>query len=236
MSVLFPFGHGLSYTTFEYSGLMLDKTEMDDTETLTAKLRVTNSGSVLGKEIVQLYIRDASSTVARPVRELKGFVKVALEPGETQEVQFTLDKRAFAYYERVIHNFYVESGEFVVEVGASSRDIRLSAIVNVRGTAVIPVVYDRQSTVGDIMESPKGREVFAKLRESIPQTVTPDDVSDSLGQDANRMIQQMMMDMPLGDIQTFAGLNDEKLDALIAELNGNRSMDASHSVYPSSYL
>ena len=96
MDVLFPFGHGLSYTTFEYSNMQIDKECIKDTETLTVTVDVTNTGKKAGKEVVQLYVADKESTVIRPVKELRNFAKIELAPGETKNVAFTLDKRAFA--------------------------------------------------------------------------------------------------------------------------------------------
>ncbi len=123
MDVLFPFGYGLSYTTFEYANLTVDKENMKDTDTLTVKVDVTNTGSMTGKEVVQLYVADKESTVIRPVKELRDFAKVELAPGETKTVTFTLDKRAFAYYSVRIHDWHVETGEFDILIGKSSRDI-----------------------------------------------------------------------------------------------------------------
>ena len=106
MDVLFPFGHGLSYTTFEYSGLKLSADRIKDTDSLTVTATVKNTGSRAGKTVVQLYVGDVESTVLRPVRELKGFVKVDLQPGESREVSFILDKRSFAYWNREIHDWH----------------------------------------------------------------------------------------------------------------------------------
>ena len=125
MDVLFPFGYGLSYTTFEYSGLKLSAEKIKDTDTLTVTAAVKNTGNRAGKTVVQLYVGDVESTPIRPVRELKGFAKVALQPGESKEVAFTLDKRAFAYWNQQIHDWHVETGAFTIEVGASSRDLPL---------------------------------------------------------------------------------------------------------------
>ncbi len=132
--VLYPFGHGLSYTTFEYSDLRLDRNRITDRDTLTVRVKIKNSGRVAGQEVVQLYVRDVESTVFRPDKELKGFAKIALQPGETQEVTFELDQRAFAYYNTAMNAWHVESGAFEILVGASSRDIRLSATVEVEST------------------------------------------------------------------------------------------------------
>ncbi len=129
--VRFPFGFGLSYTTFEYSALTLDKSAMDENDTLTVKFNIKNTGNVAGYEIAQVYVADKESTIFRPVKELKGFKKVWLEAGETKEVSVELSRRAFAFYNTKLNDWSVESGEFDILVGASSRDIKLCATVNV---------------------------------------------------------------------------------------------------------
>ena len=92
---LFPFGYGLSYTTFEYHDLVLSRKEMLDTDELVVSLKITNTGAVAGKEVVQLYVSDLTHLTIRPIKELKDFVKVELQAGETKEVQMTLDKTSF---------------------------------------------------------------------------------------------------------------------------------------------
>lgn len=159
MEVLFPFGYGLSYTSFAYSNLKVDKIKFKDTDTVCVSVDVKNTGSVFGKEVVQLYVADVESTIERPVRELKEFAKVALRPGESKTVCFTLDKRSFAYYDVRIHDWHVESGEFVIQIGKSSRDIVLEEVVCVESTERIPVVYTLDSTVGDIQKDPVAYEI-----------------------------------------------------------------------------
>lgn len=166
MDVLFPFGYGLSYTTFAYSNLHLDKKEMKDTDTVTVSVDVTNTGDRTGKEIVQLYVADKESTVIRPEKELRDFAKVELAPGETKTVSFTLGKRAFAYYNTTIHDWHVETGDFDILIGKSSRDIVLSESVKVESTVKIPFVYTTDTTLGDVMKNPKAyalvKEIFEK--------------------------------------------------------------------------
>jgi beta-glucosidase len=123
---LFPFGHGLSYTTFAYSDLKVAK-KVKAGERIEVTLKVKNTGKVVGKEVVQLYVGDTKSSLPRPPKELKGFAKVALEPGQSETVTFTLDERSLAYYDPVKKGWVAEPGEFEVLVGASSRDIRLKA-------------------------------------------------------------------------------------------------------------
>ena len=143
---LFPFGHGLSYTTFEYSNLTVSENEIKDDKTLTVMVDVTNTGDRDGMEIVQLYVSDKESSVRRPVRELKGFEKLFLKAGETKKAVFHLDKRSFAYYEPDIHDWFVEYGEFIIEAGSSSRDIRLSTSVYVSSDTKLPVHFTLNTT------------------------------------------------------------------------------------------
>ena len=121
MQVAFPFGYGLSYTTFAYSNLRLDRQEITEQETLAVSVDITNTGNVAGKEIIQLYIRDNTRACRRPDKELKGYEKVALEPGETKTVTMTLDHRSFAWYNTDLKDWYVASGKYDVMVGTSSQ-------------------------------------------------------------------------------------------------------------------
>jgi len=143
--VLYPFGHGLSYTTFEYSDLQLSQNQISEDETLTVTLKVRNTGDVPGKEVLQIYIRDVESISFRPDKELKGFAKVQLQPGEVTEVVLELNQRAFAYYNTELENWHVESGAFEIMVGASSREIRLKAIVEVISTQPAAPLVDRNN-------------------------------------------------------------------------------------------
>ena len=163
IDVMFPFGYGLSYTTFEYSNLTVDKEQMKDTDTMRVTVDVTNTGPVAGKEVVQLYVADKESTVIRPVKELRDFAKVELAPGETKTVTFTLDKRAFAYYSVKIHDWHVETGEFDILIGKSSRDIVLTKTVTVESTVTLPFVYTTDTTIGDVKRDPKAWEIAQEL-------------------------------------------------------------------------
>ena len=119
---LYPFGYGLSYTTFKYSDLHLDKKSIDFGETLTAEVTVTNAGKMAGEETVQLYTRDLVGSVTRPVKELKGFQKINLQPGESQKVSFTLGSDDLQFYTQDM-SFKAEAGGFKVFVGGSSVDV-----------------------------------------------------------------------------------------------------------------
>jgi beta-glucosidase len=131
---LFPFGHGLSYTRFEYADLSLSAAELPATATLDVRCRVTNAGERAGEEVVQLYVRDMVGSVTRPVKELRGFRRIALAPGETRRLTFHLHLSQLAFHDRQMR-FVVEPGEFGVYVGSSSEDIRLMASFRVTGEA-----------------------------------------------------------------------------------------------------
>ena len=123
---LFPFGHGLSYTAFEYSEWTMPEV-MKRGETATVYVKVKNTGSVAGKEVAQMYVSDKQASLARPVKELKGFAKIDLKPGETKTVAFEINERALAFYDPVRKQWTVEPGEFELLIGSSSRDIRVKA-------------------------------------------------------------------------------------------------------------
>ncbi len=126
---LYPFGFGLSYTTFEYSDLKISKEIFTAEDKITVELKVKNTGSVKGKEIVQLYVQDLESSIPRPLKELKGFIKIELESGEAKTVKFALDKSAFSFWYIEKHDWLAEAGEFNILIGASSKDIRLQKAV-----------------------------------------------------------------------------------------------------------
>ena len=129
---LFPFGHGLSYTDFKYGSAVADKKIMGSDETLTVSIDVTNTGKRAGAETVQLYISDPQSSVARPVKELKGFEKIFLQPGETKTVRFSVNKEDLSYFDADRHEWVAEPGEFIARLGSSSGDIRSTVKFNLK--------------------------------------------------------------------------------------------------------
>lgn len=157
MAVRYPFGYGLSYTTFEYSDLKLSAKEIKDTDTLTVSLKVKNTGSMAGKEIVQLYVADKTNAASRPVKELKNFAKVELAPGEEKVVAMELDKRSFAWYNTEISDWYAATGTYEILVGSSSRDILLKDAVQLTSTTKIPVKIHMNTTVAELLAEPKAK-------------------------------------------------------------------------------
>ncbi len=131
-SPLYPFGHGLSYTQFAYTGLELSSRQLKSGETLQVQVKVTNTGAVAGDEVVQLYVCDEYGSVPRPVKELKGYTRLSLQPGETRTVRFHLPVEALAYYDLDL-NLVVERGTFKLLVGSSSADVRAEEAFEVVG-------------------------------------------------------------------------------------------------------
>ena len=198
---------------------------MKDTETLNVSIDITNIGKVFGKEVVQLYIEDLESTVIRPIRELKGFTKVALNPGETKTVKFELSKRAFAYYNTKISDWHVESGEFNIAIGKSSRDILCREKVFVESTVTIPVIYDENSTIGDILSNPESAIKLKPLIDKYASTTEFISVSEeysSLEALSPEVIEETINSIPLRQLIVFLGgiFTYDDLDEVIKLLNG----------------
>ena len=224
MDVLFPFGFGLSYTTFEFSGLKLSADAIRDTETVTVTATVKNTGNRAGKTVAQLYVGDAESTLIRPVRELKGFAKIDLRPGESREVTFTLDKRSFACWNSQIHDWHVETGDFTIEVGASSRDLPLKGTVRVESTVELPRHYTMDSIFMDIMADPKAKEVMMPLIRRTMEIFSHEEngsnseaAKEAVTED---MTMAMMQYMPLRGVFSFGGgVSAEQADEMLRQLN-----------------
>ena len=134
---LFPFGHGLSYTSFQYADLKPALSVSSEGPSATLELQLTNSGTREGAEVVQAYVRPLKPPVARPDKELKAFAKVQLRPGETRTVSLTLGPRAFAYYDPAAKGWRVAKGRYELLVGTSSRDIRLTGSVDIATAALL---------------------------------------------------------------------------------------------------
>lgn len=214
---LFPFGYGLSYTDFEYVDIFTDKTSMDDTDTLEISVKVKNTGLHPGKEVVQLYVRDIKSQAIRPVKELKGFEKIQLAPGEEKTVTFDLGKRAFAYYNESIRDWHVESGEFEILVGGSSADTPLKLKVTIESTVEIKKKFTVNSTLKEVMSHPQGVQFLMNI-----QKATEENGASSMlagGADTSGM-SDIISSMPLRSIMMFGAVPEEVIEDLIKKLNG----------------
>lgn len=174
--VRYPFGYGLSYTTFEYSNLSLSSAKINDGDVLIVKFKVKNTGKVAGAEVAQVYVKDVKSSIFRPEKELKGFDKVYLEAGEEKEISVALDRRSFAFYNTEISDWTVESGDFEILVGASSRDIKLKSTIAVTAEKVAIKDYSKLCPIYfDIgaAETIPVEQFAAVYGREIPENVAP---------------------------------------------------------------
>lgn len=209
LDVAYPFGHGLSYTTFEYgspSATILADGDVD------VRVAVTNTGSVSGREVVQLYSSLPAAVTQRPPRELKAFASVALEAGETREVTLRVRRKDLAYWDVRVDSWIVEGGTYTLEVAASSRDIRATVRVEVVGDPVdLPLT--RTSSIGEVMADPVAgpilRAAVAEMTGGAPDAagLTPEGVD----------LQKMLDSFPIGRVGMFtADVDLAMVDALLA--------------------
>ena len=164
---LFPFGYGLSYTTFRYDSITLSAGEINANDPLTVTVRLTNTGSVDGKEVVQLYVRQENPRVSRPEKELKAFKKVFVKAGESAEVTFTLDRCDFAYWDDKYHCRRVDSDKFTVLVGGSSDSCPLTALVQVSSEQQCFDTLNIHTQFMELKTHPKGKALTDKIKDTI---------------------------------------------------------------------
>lgn len=221
--VAYPFGHGLSYTTFEYRDLTVTQSVTHDKGDLhiDVSCRVINTGDRSGAEVVQLYVGDPDASVARPPLELKGFIKVPLEPGAEQRVSFSLTGRDLSYWSVLHQQWVVEGGQFRIAVGASSRDIRLEKRITVN--AVAPTrPLTAMSTLEEWLAHPRGG---SRLREAIGV----DEAGRPAGILGNDELIKVIGNFPLCTLAAFPGLGIthevvKRLSAEVEPASGHRTM------------
>jgi beta-glucosidase len=213
---LFPFGHGLSYTTFTYSDLEVSSEHLSDKDVLSVTATVTNSGNITGKEVVQLYVRDEEASVRRPEKELKGFRKLELAPGESRQVRFELSKRDFSFYSTQLGHWLAESGDFEILVGASSRDIRLQQHVALQSTERLNYRFSEYSFFREFWSNPQLKPLLIELMPNWLGTQVPD--GQPLGE-AN--IQDFIQDQPMIKFPyfTMGEVSAEDVQTLINKSN-----------------
>ena len=195
--VAFPFGFGLSYTNFELNELELTITgaAAENTLSATVAVTVTNTGPVAGAEVVQVYVRDLEASVARPIRELRGFSKVTLDPGETRSVTVTLDQRDFSFWSDLLGRWVVESGDFAIEVGRHSRDIQLSKIVTIAAPSIAAPITT-ESTLHEWMADPTALDL---IRQAVAAG-QPDPIRDA-------ELVSVIGSMPMSTLAAFSGMS-----------------------------
>ena len=209
--VSYPFGHGLSYTSFDYADLTTKVTgrHRDGDLGVEVACRVTNTGDRRGREVVQLYVRDPQASVARPVRELKAFAKVDLDPGETAVVELALTARDLSYWSTTLDDWVLEGGEFELAVGASSRDLRLATTLDIAAPPP-PARLGGMSTLQEWLADPTGS---ALLREA----VGTDEEGRPKGILGNEELLPVIGNFPISSLAAFPGLglSHSVVDALI---------------------
>jgi beta-glucosidase len=217
MEVAFPFGHGLSYTTFKYGNLTVSREAVDDAGQVSVSIAVTNTGDRPGTETVQLYVAPPGGVGAgRPPRELKGFARVALEPGETGTATFSLDKRSFARWDIDAADWVCPSGTYRIEVGASSRDIRAGADLAITSSWIPPLVVTKDTTAEQLLAHPEIKELTVQVCQMLSKETTSGDANPINA----ALIKASQLQSPLRVLRMVADLSEAALTQLVADLNG----------------
>ncbi len=222
---LFPFGFGLSYTSFAYSDLKIDKTSMTDADNLTVELKVKNTGKVAGKEIIQLYVREETAAVVRPDKELRSFAKVDLKPGEEKAVKFNLSKRDFAFYDTSLKDWTVNSGKFTVLAGSSSRNLPLTQTVEITSSNAAAKTLNRNSMLKEFQNNPGCKDAYAGLLLSFgfninapkPENQTPE--QEATQKKAQMAFLAFLNDLPISKLPAFTQgkFSEQMIDGILAK-------------------
>jgi beta-glucosidase len=207
---LFPFGHGLSYTAFAYTNLRVEKENFRDDETIGVTFTVKNTGAAAGKETAQLYLGCQDRGRIRPLKQLAGFRKVSLLPGEETTVTLSLGFRALAYFNTKTGDWRTDSADYTIHVGASSADIRLSKTIHVESTNPYHEQITWDTTFEDAMQTEKGRALILPLLNSINTGIQ--DPGEAAA------YKKMVMTMPIKSV-LLIGLSPELLRDLVVKLN-----------------
>ena len=222
---LFPFGFGLSYTTFACTGIKASALSVKDSDGVTIEVSVRNTGRVAGKEVVQLYVREQSPAVIRPEKELKAFDKVALTPGEEKVVTFKLSKRDFAYYNTDLHAWDIRSGNFDILVGGSSRDLPLKVTIEVQATEIRYPKLTTTSMLKDFENHPKGKAFYPRLLEatgvkipSLSGAHSPEELAEK--RKARMAVMAFLNDMVVNKLPAFSEgkFTDEELTKMLQQV------------------
>ena len=217
----FPFGYGLSYTTFDYSDITANTTSAKDSDEITINVKVKNTGKIAGKEVVQLYVHEQESEVSRPENELKHFEKVSLLPGEQKTVSFKLTSRDFAYYNSKSHDWTVKSGKFDIRVGSSSRNLPLQQTIDIQSTKNAKVVFTRESLFKEFKKAPNSEAIYAQIVQSFTGATKKAETEDE--KKAAKFLEAMLADMPINKFLLLSGgkFSEESLDAILKAVNQN---------------
>lgn len=218
MPVRWAFGHGLSYTTFAYRNLVLSSHTLDDDSTITVHVDVTNNGSVAGKEVVQLYTHDRNTATGRPYKELKGFCKVFLNPGETKTVSMEVSARDFSYWAEELGDWYTPSGTYEILIGHASDEILLTAEVQFTTKKLLPLNVSLSTTLGELLHDPRSAPVIQQMLAQAGQSAMGG-MMDSEDSSTQSMAKAMFFGLPLKALVSFGMMSSEQLDGLIGMLS-----------------
>ena len=217
MPVRWPFGHGLSYTGFVYHAPRLSANTLTEGDTVTVLVDVKNAGAMAGKEVVQLYVADDTGTPGRPPKELKGFAKVALAPGEEKTVKFTLDARSLSYYNEALGDWYAAPGRYRILLGHSSRNMPAILELQFKTDRRLPFPIHLNTVLGELLRDERTAPL---VREITDRFTAGQSGGSAAGQEAitPEMAMQMMENSPLRALRSFGGMDDDALNSLLARL------------------
>jgi len=218
MPVRWAFGHGGSYTEFQYSNLRLSAEQFGDGDELTVSVDVKNIGRMTGKEVVQLYVSDCNGTAGRPVKELRGFEKIELRPGETKTVRFALNTRDLSCYNVDIHDWYAPSGKYGILVGHASDDIRLTAEVRFTTEKLLPFVVTTSTTVGQLVADARTRPLVMEVIAAARSRGEQHSGGGSAEEGGDNAVVSAM-GIPLKSLVSFRVMTNGQMHRFIDELN-----------------
>lgn len=214
MPVRFPFGHGLSYTAFEYGEPEVSQAAFQEGEEITVSVPVKNIGSRFGKEVVQLYVRDKTNAVSRPDKELKGFKKIALQPGESSQAVFKVNAESLAYYDVDLGSFYAKTGEYDLIVARSAQDIAAVCIIQYTALRNPHLHIDRYTTFGELLEDPRTKPFMQAQLQKISGSAS----ELTGGAFTREAIKKMAANVPLSFLQGMLKLTPQQLEDIIEQL------------------
>lgn len=215
MPVRWPFGHGLSYTEFTYGEPRLSADTLNDDGQLTVTIDVTNQGSRAGKETVQLYIAPCADTAVRPEKELKGFVKVELQPAEAKTVSLTVNARSLSMYNETLGDWYAAPGQYEVQLGSSVHDIRAKAAFAFSTEKRLPLHVDMNTIMAELLHNPTAAPALTEMMTRM-KDMMGGGASEAISEE---MVRNMMENLPLRAMKSFAGLSDEVMNEMIDNFN-----------------
>ncbi|MFV5703780.1 glycoside hydrolase family 3 C-terminal domain-containing protein [Flavobacterium sp. XS2P12] len=217
----FPFGYGLSYTTFSYSDIKANTTAAKDSDDIVISVKVKNTGKVAGKEVAELYVHEQESEVARPENELKHFEKVALLPGEEKTVTFHLTSRDFAYFNSKYHDWAIKSGKFDIRVGGSSRDLPLQQTIDIQSTKTAQIVLTRESLFREFKNAPNSDALYAQLIQNFTGANKKAETEEK--KKAASFLEDKLADIPINKFLLLSGgkFTEENLQDILKAANHN---------------